>query len=44
MKTEREILIIDVQPMNLHQLRDAIMSTWKTKTYEKYFQHLVESE
>ncbi len=25
---EREILIMDVQPTNLQQLRDAIMSIW----------------
>ncbi len=39
---EWEILIIDVQPTNLQQLRDAIMSTW-TKISEECFQHLVES-
>ncbi len=33
---------MDVQPTNLQQLRDAIMSTW-TKISEKCFQHLVES-
>ncbi len=32
----------DVQPTNLQQLRDAIMSIW-TKISEEYFQHLVES-
>ncbi len=39
---EREILIIDVQPTNLQQLRDAVMSIW-TKISEECFQHLVES-
>ncbi len=39
---EREILIMDVQPTNLQQLRDAIMLIW-TKTSEECFQHLVES-
>ncbi len=39
---EREILIIDVQPTNLQQLRDAIMTIW-TKISEECFQHLVES-
>ncbi len=39
---EREIHIMDVQPTNLLQLRDAIMSIW-TKISEKCFQHLVES-
>ncbi len=39
---EREILIVDVQPTNLQQLRDAIMSIW-TKISEEYFQQLVES-
>ncbi len=37
-----EIRIMDVQPTNLQQLRDAIMSIW-TKISEEYFQHLVES-
>ncbi len=37
-----EIHIINVQPTNLQQLRDAIMSIW-TKISEEYFQHLVES-
>ncbi len=37
-----EICIMDVQPTNLQQLRDAIMSIW-TKTSEECFQHLVES-
>ncbi len=31
-----------VQPTNLQQLCDAIMSIW-TKTSEDFFQHLVES-
>ncbi len=35
---EREILIMDVQPTNLQQLRDAIMTIW-TKISEEYFQH-----
>ncbi len=39
---EREIRIMDVQPTNLQQLRDAIMSKW-TKISEKCFQHLDES-
>ncbi len=39
---EREIHIMDVQPTNLQQLRDAIMSMW-TKISEECFQHLVES-
>ncbi len=39
---EREIRIVDVQPTNLQQLRDAIMSIW-TKISEECFQHLVES-
>ncbi len=39
---EREIHITDVQPTNLQQLRDAIMSIW-TKISEECFQHLVES-
>ncbi len=33
---------MDVQPTNLEQLRDAIMSIW-TKVSEECFQHLVES-
>ncbi len=33
---------MDVQPTNLQQLRDDIMSTW-TKISEECFQHLVES-
>ncbi len=39
---EREIRIMDVQPTNLQQLRDAIMPIW-TKISEGCFQHLVES-
>ncbi len=39
---EREIHIMDVQPTNLQQLRDAIMSI-RTKISEECFQHLVES-
>ncbi len=39
---EREICIMDVQPKNLQQLHDAIMSIW-TKISEECFQHLVES-
>ncbi len=39
---EREIRFMDVQPTNLQQLRDAIMSIW-TKISEECFQHLVES-
>ncbi len=39
---EREIRIMDVQPTNLQQLRDAIMSIW-TKISDECFQHLVES-
>ncbi len=37
-----EIRIMDVQPTNLQQLCDAIMSIW-TKISEECFQHLVES-
>jgi len=33
---------MDVQPTNLHQLHDPIMSMW-TKISEKCFQNLVES-
>ncbi len=33
---------MDVQPTNLQQLRDAIMSIW-IKISEECFQHLVES-
>ncbi len=39
---EREIRIMDVQPTNLQQLRDAIMSIW-TKISEECFRNLVES-
>ncbi len=39
---EREIRIMDVQPTNLQQLREAIMSIW-TKISEECFQHLFES-
>ncbi len=39
---EREILIMDVQPTNLQQLRGAIISI-RTKISEECFQHLVES-
>ncbi len=39
---EREIRIMDVQPTNLQQLRDAIMSIW-TKISEECLQYLVES-
>ncbi len=39
---EREIHIMDVQPTNLQQLRDTIMSIW-TKISEECFQHFVES-
>ncbi len=39
---EREIHIMDVQPTNLQQLHDAIISIW-TKISEEFFQHLVES-
>ncbi len=39
---EREIHIMDVQPTNLQQLCDAIMSIW-TRISEECFQHLVES-
>ncbi len=38
---EREIRIMDVQPTNLQQLSDAIMSIW-AKISEERFQHLVE--
>ena len=33
---------MDVQPTNLQQLHDAVMSIW-TKISEECFQHLVES-
>ncbi len=39
---EREIQIMDVQPTNMQQLHDAIMSIW-TQIFEECFQHLVES-
>ncbi len=39
---EREIHIMDVQPTNLQQLCDAIMSIW-TNISEEGFKHLVES-
>ncbi len=39
---EREIHIMDVQPTNLQELCDDIMSIW-TKISEECFQHLVES-
>ncbi len=39
---EREIHIMDVQPTNLQQLRDAIMPIW-TKISEECFQQIVES-
>ncbi len=39
---EREIHIMDIQPTNLQQLRDAIMSIL-TNISEECFQHLVES-
>ncbi len=39
---EREIRNMDVQPTNLQQLCDAIMSIW-TKISEECFQHLVKS-
>ncbi len=39
---EREIYIMEVQPTNMQQLCDAIMSIW-TKISEECFQHLVES-
>ncbi len=39
---EWEIHIMDVQPTNLQQLHDAVMSIW-TKISEECFQHLVES-
>ncbi|MDW1568538.1 hypothetical protein R7D93_25440 [Vibrio sp. YT-15] len=39
---EREILIMNVQPTNLQQLCDVIMSIW-TNISEECFQHLVES-
>ncbi len=32
---------MDVQPTNLQQLHDAIMSIW-TKTTEEFFQHVIE--
>ncbi len=39
---KREIRIMNAQPTNLQQLRNAIMSIW-TKISEEFFQHLVES-
>ncbi len=39
---EREIRFTDVQPTNLQQLHDAIISIW-TKISEECFQHLLES-
>ncbi len=39
---KREICIMNVQPTNLQQLHDAIVSIW-TKISEECFQHLVES-
>ncbi len=39
---EREIHFMDLQPTNLQQLCDAIMSIW-TNISEECFQHLVES-
>ena len=39
---ELEIRLMDVQPIHLQQLRDAIMSIW-TKISEICFQYLVES-
>ncbi len=39
---EHEIHIMDEQPTNLQQLRDAIMLIW-TKVSDKCFQHLVKS-
>ncbi len=39
---EQDIHIMDVQPTNLQQLRDAIMSIW-TKISEECFQRFVES-
>ncbi len=39
---ERDIRIMDVQPTNLQQLCDAIMSIW-TKISKEFFQNLVES-
>ncbi len=39
---EREIRIMDLQPTNLQQMRDVIMSIW-TKISEECFQHIVES-
>ncbi len=39
---EWEIRFMDVQPTNLRQLRDAIMSIW-TNISEECFQHIVES-
>ncbi len=35
-----DFFIMDLQPTNLQQLRDAIMSMW-TKISEECFQHLV---
>jgi len=38
----RELRALDVHPTNLHQLQDAILSTWANISKE-CFQHLVES-
>jgi len=39
---ERELRALDVNPINLHQLQDVILSTWANISKE-CFQHLVES-
>ncbi len=40
---KREIRIMDVQPTNLQQLRDAIKWKWTSEISEECFQHLVGS-
>jgi len=40
---EWEIRIMDVQPTNLHQLCDSVMSIWTKISEECFQQHLVES-
>jgi len=39
---QRELRVLDVHPTNLHQLQDAILSTWANISKE-CFQHLVQS-
>jgi len=39
---ERKLRVLDVHPINLHQLQDAILSIWANISKER-FQHLAES-